>query len=353
MGCMFGKPVRIFVANPDHKGQGAEAITDFQRLGLRKQDINAFWTIFCAIDEDGSGEITLREFYRYFLLQQSDFIDSVFQLLDSDHSGKVDFREFVVALWNFCSYSLQNLAVFAFSLFDADGSNRLDLSEVRDLVQSVYGDKMGDNKRIERILDSLDSDGSGEITIQEFLLYNKQYPLLLYPAYSIQNHLRHKVIGERFWKRMEIRRETEFRRQNIFEIIEAVDKEAKAQIMGVDDYETILKCSNEQEDEAERERSGTAASTSQLLGDLKNAIRARTPSTPFGRRKKSGFVDEEYKEKDVTATERPRNNSQGSNGEEHEPQHNNSLANSLTFPVSDTGGVVGSHVLEYNSSEVV
>eukprot|EP00639_Heterosigma_akashiwo_P029979 CAMPEP_0194665440 /NCGR_PEP_ID=MMETSP0295-20121207/2101_1 /TAXON_ID=39354 /ORGANISM="Heterosigma akashiwo, Strain CCMP2393" /LENGTH=262 /DNA_ID=CAMNT_0039547459 /DNA_START=151 /DNA_END=935 /DNA_ORIENTATION=+ len=240
MGCFMSKTLRCFIANPDVPGQGPEAFLKFQRLGLKKKDVDAFYTVFREIDEDNSGHISLREFYRYFVLQQSDFMDAVFGLFDDDNSGEVDFTEFVTSLWNFCSYSLNNLAVFAFSLFDVDGSNRLDMSEVRDLVSAVYGDRVKDNARVERVLNSLDADGDGEITIQEFILYNKQYPLLLWPAYSIQNHLRLKVLGEKFWKDMERYRQDEHRQMNVFEILEVVDKGAKAQIMGVDDPESLV-----------------------------------------------------------------------------------------------------------------
>mmetsp|Transcript_19623 Transcript_19623/g.31581 ORF Transcript_19623/g.31581 Transcript_19623/m.31581 type:complete len:181 (-) Transcript_19623:19-561(-) len=127
MGCFMSKTLRCFIANPDVPGQGPEAFLKFQRLGLKKKDVDAFYTVFREIDEDNSGHISLREFYRYFVLQQSDFMDAVFGLFDDDNSGEVDFTEFVTSLWNFCSYSLNNLAVFAFSLFDVDGSNRLDM----------------------------------------------------------------------------------------------------------------------------------------------------------------------------------------------------------------------------------
>ncbi|CAM9390438.1 unnamed protein product, partial [Heterosigma akashiwo] len=55
------------------------------RLGLKKKDVDAFYTVFREIDEDNSGHISLREFYRYFVLQQSDFMDAVFGLFDDDN----------------------------------------------------------------------------------------------------------------------------------------------------------------------------------------------------------------------------------------------------------------------------
>ena len=58
----------------------------------------------------------------YFQMNYTDFSHRVFALLDTDGSGEIDFREFVIATWNYCTFTHRALAVFAFNLFDLDNS---------------------------------------------------------------------------------------------------------------------------------------------------------------------------------------------------------------------------------------
>ena len=54
----------------------------------------------------------------------------LFQAIDKDGSGEIDFREFVVALWNYCTMGKSALTIFAFDLYDLDGSGEIELDEV-------------------------------------------------------------------------------------------------------------------------------------------------------------------------------------------------------------------------------
>ena len=47
-----------------------------------------------------------------------------------DGSGTIDFEEFVCAVWNICTCEGDAFVAFAFGLFDADASGRLDPQEV-------------------------------------------------------------------------------------------------------------------------------------------------------------------------------------------------------------------------------
>jgi len=239
MGCFSSKSVRVFVAT-NRKGQGADALIDFRKLGLSDAEVDRFWTVFLQIDTERSGQIKLKQFYRYFNFGQLELVNAAFKLFDEDGSGKIDFREFVISVWNFCSYNPKNLGIFAFSLFDHDNSNVLDIMEVRNLVDSVYGENHG-NQRVERVLKLLDADGNGQINLQEFILYNKKYPILLYPAFQIQSTIRRKVLGDTFWKKAEVEREKKFRQKNIFEIVQNLSADnLREQVMRVTTHKIIL-----------------------------------------------------------------------------------------------------------------
>ena len=141
-------------------------------------------------------------------------------------SGEIDFREFVSCVWNYCTFDLKALVKFAFSLFDLDGSGVLEASEVRTLVEEVYGDGYKSNVRVQRIVDKIDSNADGEINFDEFNNFNRQYPALLFPAFSMQMTLRERIFGISYWNS-----QTELRRmrgggrtQSIFEILADMDE---------------------------------------------------------------------------------------------------------------------------------
>ena len=59
--------------------------------------------------------------------------------MDADASGELSFVEFVVALWNYCTFTKASLLRFAFELFDADDSGFIDLDEMKLLLRECYG----------------------------------------------------------------------------------------------------------------------------------------------------------------------------------------------------------------------
>lgn len=60
-------------------------------------------------------------------------------MFDEDNSGEIDFREFVVALWNYCTLGKATLVIFAFDLYDTDGSGIIDAQELDNMLKEVYG----------------------------------------------------------------------------------------------------------------------------------------------------------------------------------------------------------------------
>ena len=76
--------------------------------------------VWKRVDSDGSGTLDHDEVKAIFIemgktLSQREFMRAMDQI-DSDGSGEVDFKEFSLVLWNYLSFSLDTLAVFAFGL---------------------------------------------------------------------------------------------------------------------------------------------------------------------------------------------------------------------------------------------
>ena len=82
---------RVYVFEPTGlPGQDDEALAQFQSLGMTQEVINKFFNYFIQCDTDGSGEISLPEFYEYFGkdngIEQTIFTDKVFLIFDEDKS---------------------------------------------------------------------------------------------------------------------------------------------------------------------------------------------------------------------------------------------------------------------------
>jgi Ca2+-binding EF-hand superfamily protein len=220
-----GKKSKVFVVDEAVPGCGAMAYRTFRKLQLNDVTIQRFYNKFQQIDTSGDGTVSLDEFYGFFAIRRSAFGDRVFGMLDLDKSGAIDFREFVLCMWNFCTYEVDTFIEFAFRMYDLDGSEQLEMEELRDLVEEVYGDMMANNVRVTRILDVIDADGDGVISFSEFLEFNRRYPALLFPAYSMQNELRRRCFGEGFWQQELSKRVTSTggRVPDVFDMLDNLD----------------------------------------------------------------------------------------------------------------------------------
>ena len=223
-------PKRTFVIDETVPGQGQQAAKTFRELQMDPVMVQRFFNKFNEIDKDSSGEVDLEEFYSYFKINRSPFGDRVFSMFDQGKSGTMDFREFVVGVWNFCTYQLDTFIEFAFHVYDLDSSGQLEMEELRDLIEEVYGSMMANNVRVQRILDAIDSDGDGVISSAEFADFNRRYPALLFPAFSMQNELRRRCFGEKFWQKELGRRMdmTDGRMMDIFDRLDVMDGGSKA-----------------------------------------------------------------------------------------------------------------------------
>eukprot|EP00939_MAST-03C_sp_MAST-3C-sp1_P000219 g219.t1 len=201
--------------------------TTFDALKLSGKSLHQLHEAFATMDFDSSGEISLKEFFKYLNVRRTGFTKRCFTLFDYDESGELDFREFVVSLWNYCTSDSYALMSFAFDLYDLDGSGMISKSEMVNVVREVYGGKETSetNVRAQNIIvklqkanqsnsEDLDDDGE-ECDKFGFVKFCKRHPALLFPAFMLQETLRNEIIGRSFWSRLAKNREREFGKDEI------------------------------------------------------------------------------------------------------------------------------------------
>lgn len=175
--------------------------------------------LYAKVDVDGGGEVSLEEFHRHFDIDVTKFSERVFGYLDLDDSGELNFNEFVVGIWNFCTFDSKLMVKFAFDLFDVDKSGDLSAAECDALVRMLYGERKNTDVDVASLIADMDTDGDGSVTMEELHNLCVSFKPLMKPAFDMQEQLRKKLIGVKFWKKKMKARVKEFELQSVEEIL--------------------------------------------------------------------------------------------------------------------------------------
>ena len=185
-------------------------ITPSQYIKLRhlmlvcEIDARVVWQIrreFNSIDIDRSGQITAMELFNHYAVTDTEFNRRAMSIMDDqDCTSKMslDLLEYIAAVYNYCTYNKENVMTFIFHIFDEDRSGYLELPEFVALVHYVYGRPL--TERVQDALDQCDFTATGQITQTEFLQRCREFPMLIAPAFALQEVLHNSILGPKFWK---------------------------------------------------------------------------------------------------------------------------------------------------------
>ncbi|CAH2325823.1 guanylyl cyclase-activating 2 [Pelobates cultripes] len=131
-----------------------------------------------------SGALHLHEFKSFFGIsankEESQFIERMFSSFDRNGDNAIDFLEYVAALNLVLRGKLEHKLRWTFKIYDKDGNGCVDKKELKEIIESFYSVKK-DWKRdseaqllspddvCERIFQSVDENGDGQLSLQEFV----------------------------------------------------------------------------------------------------------------------------------------------------------------------------------------
>eukprot|EP00501_MAST-03F_sp_TOSAG23-6_P002423 GSMAST32.ASY1.ANO1.2532.1 assembled CDS len=191
----------------------------FEALKIDDDDLEKMHTAFLEMDDDASGEISIKEFFGYLEMRRTAFAKRCFSMFDADSSGELDFRELAVALWNYCTCDTPSMLSFAFDLYDLDNSGEIDKNEMELIVKEVYGSGWKNNSRAKQIMKDIkvfcDPVMLTEVSKKDFMGFARTHPALLFPANQLQTVIRKKVLGRKFWLNMAKKRKEAFKDKNV------------------------------------------------------------------------------------------------------------------------------------------
>ncbi|XP_040051738.2 guanylyl cyclase-activating protein 2 isoform X1 [Gasterosteus aculeatus] len=150
------------------------------------------------VKECPSGVLFLHEFKRFFGVdptgEASEYAENMFRAFDRNglvfQDNTIDFLEFVAALNLVFRGDLEHKLRWSFKVYDKDGNGFVDREELKSIIYTLYRIKkvtktdIGETKLTvdevtDRILNAVDSDGDGHISMGEFIEGAQQDPWVL------------------------------------------------------------------------------------------------------------------------------------------------------------------------------
>jgi len=176
-----------------------KAIETCQILEFEQRHLQKIKQSYDRIDLDGSGSIDCTEFLEAMGEQRSPFTDKLFASIDVDGSGTIEFDEFVMVLSTYCMFTKDEILRFAFECFDVDGSGTIDEKEFIELCKTVNNASPTFPANFKNALQEFDVNEDGLIDYSEFLELDRRYPLVLFPAFRLQDRMQKISMSEKMW----------------------------------------------------------------------------------------------------------------------------------------------------------
>jgi len=144
-----------------------QATAQIVALSMPSSKIREIQASFSALDVDGSGQISMKEFKEGLVghenMDAAD-VEALFNKVDIDKTGLISYSEFLSAALNNSELMTKERVLQSFDRLDADGSGTLSSSEMSKVLNGFM-----DAKEVQAIIDLADSDGDGVISREEFL----------------------------------------------------------------------------------------------------------------------------------------------------------------------------------------
>lgn len=178
------------------------ALEAVQALNLQPWHLRKLKAQFDKIDLDGSGSIDLDEFFESVGEHRSPFTDKLFALIDLDGSGSIEFDEYVRVMATYCMFTKDEIMRFCFECFDVDRSGTIDEKEFVELCKCINNAAPTFPSNFKHALESFDVNEDGLIDYAEFLEIERRYPIILFPAFRLQDVMQKNSLGEKNWLRV-------------------------------------------------------------------------------------------------------------------------------------------------------
>ena len=168
---------------------------NFNQLELRKMKY-----VFEKADIDMMGEVDYDELMELVQHPRSPYTDALMSLIDPEGTGIITFQGFFQIIATYSMYTEEDILRFAFTTFDKDSSGTIDEEEFMDLCKTINNANPAFPANFKGALEQFDRNDDGLIDYEEFKQINRRFPMVLYPAFKLQNQMHLHVLGLDFWR---------------------------------------------------------------------------------------------------------------------------------------------------------
>ena len=116
---------------------------------------------------------------RFPNLKESSMLERMYKVFDADSSGSIDFTEFCTGLTRLLKGTANEKLSLLFELYDKNGDGTIGLTELLDVVSESDQTLASEAQFAAQIMESLDVDGDGAITQDEFVQVLEKEPALM------------------------------------------------------------------------------------------------------------------------------------------------------------------------------
>ncbi|KAL7491805.1 hypothetical protein ACHAWT_001075 [Skeletonema menzelii] len=189
---------------------GDDLVYTKEFLALKQTELKKMRFVYKRyIDLDKRGRISIEEFATFLRepLSLCSFLRQIFALAlgnadtqsDSSKTPIFNLAATLKAVSVFCMLSSADVLRFIFSCYDVKGYGFIDRAAFYDLLELFHPRYQDD--RVHSALKEIELPADGTMQFVLFESLSRRFPHLLYPAFRVQDKLRKKFLGVRWWKR--------------------------------------------------------------------------------------------------------------------------------------------------------
>lgn len=171
---------------------------------LNAKEVSEMHAIFASIDVEFRGYITIDGFLE--LLHETDssvifpYLDGLFKLAKQTEPRQVDFFEWMAMVIDYCLMTNDQMAKFIFRVVDTNNDEIISKRDILRLFSQQRGGRRIFPLNYLKLIEVVELDRSDAISRHEIGKVIQHVPFLLYPAVRLQQDMRERIIGEKFWQ---------------------------------------------------------------------------------------------------------------------------------------------------------
>lgn len=212
MGCGSSKAKKQYVQTAMDNDPAFKQI--LETCGVTIPEVSKLFDCFTKVDTQANGKIDMNEFYEAFIKGADervtpDMCQCLFKMLDDDKTttkNELHFREFFIGVYNVCTARDDSLVALAFNFFDQDDDAAVGVKEVKEMLTMIYGARYASDAEAQKVFGSMDKDVEGNVNLKEFKEGEYKNPNFTKPMKILKEHLRGKLLGDKFWTPLTIKR---------------------------------------------------------------------------------------------------------------------------------------------------